>query len=316
MWRIHEVSSSSSVGVSAGLRRSTFRQWVRMLGQAHPWLADWLYTTRTVPPPEANGFKPTTKMEAFRNETSYSSLISAALEQDPKLSLSDSLISAWRQQYKSYPWFDRWLLRGEDAPPNVTVATVDQADRCERAWDFNEFCRRLVAKAAKKSAKKATEKAAATALYAQWIRRGQIATVGWLRWLYGWPEPAGTFVVSAGLQRLRTAMSRKGIAAAADLYENAIRGWNQDSRTRAMVPGIMAGGDPTHVPGWEKLRGNTKPEESKSGWGSLGGNTQACVLIRYPLRRAAHVIRGPCGRPLPITVGPIGSITIGHVRAR
>jgi hypothetical protein len=272
MRRIHEASRPAAVGLRAELGRMTYRHWMRTLGPVHPWLADWLYTTRKLPPPEANGFKPTAAMEAFRKQSSYSSLISAVKKDYPKLKLSDSLIGHWRQLYKSHSWFDRWLLRGEEAPPEVTVVTVDQADRCERAWDFNEFCRRLECEA--------------DATYVQWMKRGLITSVGWLRWLFGWPEPTGSYVVTAGLQRLRSEMGREGITRAAGLHEHLFWHWARDERTRAMVPVIMEGGDPTRVPGWEELRGNTTPDVSKSGWESLAGNTKASML---KAARAARV---------------------------
>jgi hypothetical protein len=158
---------------------------------------------------------------------------------DRRRHVTDSLLSFWRRQFHEHDWFDRWLLRGEDPPDRVRVATEQEFRRCSRAWDVGAICDRL--------------KIRSDSTFVLWLSRGQIPSIEWLKWLFGAPAPAGSFVVTAELRRLRSFMGKKSIAGTAGLHENAAWQWEQGKGTRGPIKAILAGEDPTKTDGWECL---------------------------------------------------------------
>jgi hypothetical protein len=162
--------------------------------------------------------------------------------------VSNRLITSWRQEYRRRPWFDPWLLQG--APPEgITIATVNQIQRCRQAWDFVELCRRA-------------DISHTNTYDTLWMRQQKIPDVHWLLWLFGGPVPGGAFVVGAALHRLRSAMSPFQIAAAAGVDRGDVREWHRDERlapafkdamVRAGHAGDRDGGQKSFVQRWPDL---------------------------------------------------------------
>jgi hypothetical protein len=250
MWNLHEASKPAAILARAGLGRSDFRQWLQKHGAE---LALWLYSYRAGPD-TADGFEPTDSMVAFRKEATIRAILAAAprsCEQmqeawrpDRKAHVTEALLSYWRRMYKSHEWFDRWLLRGAEPPPAVTVVTAQQANRCNRAWDFSTICRRIGVRT--------------DSTYVLWLSQGQIPSEGWLKWLFGAPPPPGSFVVDPGLQRLRREMGRKALLRAAGLNTSTIWQWDRNPRTRGAIRAVLEQSDPSAVAEWGELPEGTR----------------------------------------------------------
>jgi hypothetical protein len=247
MWNVHNASKPSAVLERAGLARVDWFQWKRKYDADHPWLPGWLYSQSKMPPDTT--FQPTQAMLNFRREARIRATLTAATRseeqmreawrQDLRPQVTEALLSYWRRMYKKYDWFDRWLLRGEEPPAEVTVVTAQQAQRCSRAWDFAAFCQRIGV--------------SCNSTYLQWISRRQVPSAGWLKWLFGAPPPAGAFVVVSDLQRLRREIGRKAILRAAGLNSATIWNWEKGEHTREPIKAILAGGKGTDAQGWDEL---------------------------------------------------------------
>jgi hypothetical protein len=251
MWNVHEASKPSSVSERAGLGRAD--RWIENHSERWPWLVDWLYWSCEIPA-EADGFEPTDAMLAFRKQATIRAILAGAprceermqeaWRQDYRPHITEALLSYWRRLYKKYDWYDRWLLRGEHAPAGVTAVTAQQARRCSRAWDFATFCRRIGVRS--------------DATYVLWLSRRQVPNLGWLKWLFGAPAPAGAFVVGSELQRLRHEMGRKAILKAVGLSSATIWCWEKGQRTSEAIKAILSGGDGEDAEGWGQLNPDTR----------------------------------------------------------
>jgi len=249
MWNVHEASKPSAILARAGMGRTSWFHQKRQYEQDHPGFWDWCYGSRMMP---ANDFRPTESMQAFRKEATIIAILAAATRpqngiawrKDYRVDVGEALLSYWRRMYATYSWFDHWLLRGEDAPPEVTVATAQQIQRCARGWDFATFCKRLGTRA--------------NATYVLWLKRKLIPNCAWLKWLYGAPEPTEAFVVSSELQRLRREMGKKAILKAVGLDLARLWQWERSPETSGPMKAILAGGDATTMEQWECLHANTR----------------------------------------------------------
>lgn len=252
MWSVHEASKPSAILARAGLGKVDWYQWLRRFGPGRPWLQDWLYGGPL--PADAGDFRPTTAMLAYRREGTTRAILAAAStatdrsraawRKDRRADIQESLLSYWRRLYRAYDWFDPWLLRGSEPGPGVMVATVNQVRRCARAWDFSAFCRRIEVRS--------------DSTYVLWLSNGQIPHLGWLKWLYGAPAPAGAFVVTAELQRLRHQMGQKAILRAAGLDEASTWRWQKNPLTSGLIKPILAGEDVGHTEAWRQLPQSTR----------------------------------------------------------
>src|SRR5262249_21265927 len=196
---VHERSTPDAVLMRVGRGRRLWYAWKRDHAAAHPWLFDWLYDrTQKLPAGAGDLLMPTEEMRAFREEASIRA--TARASDQPEESVSGCYLVNLKREYRRYPWFERWLLRGEDPPPGVTVATAKQVAACRAAWDWVRHCLRG---------------GFHPNTYKNWIKFGLIPDARWLRWLYGAPTPEGAFVVPPALQKLRKELSLTGISAAA-----------------------------------------------------------------------------------------------------
>jgi hypothetical protein len=252
MWNLHEASKPSAVRARARVSSGAWEGWKRKFGANFPPFVEWLYTAHSTPEEYGLGeFQQTPIMLAFRREATIQAILAAtprsteqmqtAWRKDRRSHVTDSLLSYWRSKYRKFKWFDPWLLRGESAPDDVKVVTSQEARRCSHAWDFVAICRRAGFHF--------------SSTYRLWLKRRKIPNLDWLKWLFGGPKPTGALVVSEELQRLRTAMSRKGILKTVGL---PIRELEANPRTSMFVVAILRGDDPAGIDGWNGLREGTR----------------------------------------------------------
>jgi hypothetical protein len=227
MLLVHEASKPTVVARRANVDEETLRKWRVTHGDQ---FVRWLRGA-DVAPDAGEAFRPTALMLAFRKEASISAVRLAAVRDLAEVpgtqrgryreQVSHRLINCWRDEYRHVPWFDGWLLRGEEPPSHVTVATAQQVRRCRRAWDYYDLCRRA-------DPPVSVENTYVT----EWLGKGKIPDVEWLLWLYGAPPPSGAFVVSPALQRLRSEMTSYGATTAARIDESWPLEWRADEATR------------------------------------------------------------------------------------
>ena len=253
MWNVHDSSKPSAILSRAGLARVDWFQWARKHQGSHPWLSEWLYSA-CPPHADAGDFQPTPAMLAFRKEAKIKAILAAATRPPERMQkawradyrphVTTALLSYWRRSYKQFDWFDRWLLRGEEPPVEVTVATAIQARRCALAWDYPTFCQRIGVRS--------------DSTYVLWLSRRLIPNLDWLKWLFGAPPPSGSFVVGEELQGLRSEMGRKGILRAAKLNSATIWVWEHGALTKAPIEAILAGGNGKDADEWNQLCPGTR----------------------------------------------------------
>jgi hypothetical protein len=226
---IHEASGLPSVLKRAGHSLTYPHLWRKEFGQVWQEFEDWLYDWRRRRPPPA-AVQPTAVMRDCRRETSRGAILRAArkLAQDRGLlgkgpargfrgpGFSPVALHHALKKYRDRPWFQPWLLRGAELPPEVKLVTPLQANAARRAWHYTELCRRA-------GIQRDT--------YAGWIEKGTVPD-DWRPWLFGEDAPAGVFVVDRPLLRLQEQMTDKGIAAAAGLHEGTVFHWKRQQDLR------------------------------------------------------------------------------------
>lgn len=225
MWRVHEASKDSAVCARAGIARL---RWDKDDSE----LTDYL-RSRRADPPVSRPSSPA--MKAFRREATIAAILRGAKRptegdswrKDYRPEIGDNLVSYWLKKFADEAWFRGWLLAGEDPPRNMTVATMKQVERCSAAWDFAAFCNRVGIRA--------------DSTYVLWIKRGTIPNLDWLKWLYGGHPPAGAFVVTREVQRLRRQRGRKAILASMGLTLADAWRWQNSASTSDIFAPILAG---------------------------------------------------------------------------
>src|SRR5262249_49641119 len=258
MWDVHDASKPASVTARARIRPRLWEYWKTQYGQSHLWLFDWLYSYRDKLPDDATKFRVISdEMRAFRKEASISAITRSALRTNIAGTsrrgrhVSDEMIPYWLKKHQQLSWFKNWLLRGEKPPHNVTIPTKDQIARCRKAWDYIGLC---------------ADVNIAEVTYRTWLDLGLIPDIGWLKWLYGAPPPAGSFVVGDALQTLKAALSLRGVCAAAAVSVNTPARWEtaglrwalDEARGAARRPGPKPEGPPTLSERWNQLDVRTR----------------------------------------------------------
>jgi hypothetical protein len=261
MWLVHDASTPEAVAIRAGLSPHTVTYWRCEYRREAPWLGDWLYGD---PPPEVadSGFRPTPAMHAFRQEATRVAILRKASRTPEQLAttsgnpgrgaaVNPGNISQWEEQYRSCPWFKRWLRRGEKPPPEVTIATPEQIQCCRRAWDYVAHCCRVGI-------------SPLNSYTTTWYGRS-IPDLGWLIWLYGGLPPAGAFVVGRPLQRLRSEMTIETICEKTGVSPHSHRKWIQHPvASKALQDAIKTAGGPGGT-------GAAKQRKWLTRWGELDG---------------------------------------------
>jgi hypothetical protein len=284
MWIVREKSKPDAVLKRANLSTRTWGHW-KYEHQDKPWLFEWLYLHSDALPkklsPEANGFKPTKSMHAFREQSSIAAIADAAERSKDQRKASwqapysdhvtKQLIWSWRKKYKDYPWFERWLLRGEDAD-GIHIARLHQIRGAARAWNFAFLCR---------------DAGMDPGTYCDWINSGRIPDLPWLLWLYGGPIPDGAFVVRESLQRLRSEYSKSAICKAAresgaHIHLGDALRWESDPQTKAGLEKAIEAANksgpksPPESETWNKLHSRTR----KNIWESAKSATLSACCKR------------------------------------
>jgi hypothetical protein len=209
--KVRNASSPAAVLRRAGLSPGLWHWWTKDRTQHKDHLADWLYGLQ----PAGNfAVTPTPAMQNFRRCASLSAIAAA-------VGRRTSCLRMWLRRYQELDWFPGWLLRGEDPPPDVVVATEKEAGRMRDWCDFAGHCEQIETKPMNS--------------YVEWLRFGKIPTVRWLLWLYGWREPDGAFVVSEKLQRLRVEQTPTAICKAAGLDYSTYRKAKGKPQVRAVL---------------------------------------------------------------------------------
>jgi hypothetical protein len=208
----------------------------------HGWIVDWLYGGPV--PPEAGTFHPTPAMLRFRRCASIKGLARA-------IGKSTGSMRYWLELYETVSWFRGWLLRGEDAPDYVAVATKSQIGHMVAWCDYEAHCRKAKIHLGD---------------YYHWLRSGEhISTVDLLRWLFGL-ELSGVFIVGPKLQQLRQEMTPMGICRAAGIdYSTYRKAKSKREVQKALARAITNARAPGH-PSRDSVGTNLPPQTIRWIW--------------------------------------------------
>jgi hypothetical protein len=154
------------------------------------------------------------------------------------------------KKYKDLEWLKGWLLRGEDPPEHIVIATPSQIRYCRIAWDFTSHCDRAGLSVPNSS-------------YCPWLKKRLIPDVRWLLWLYGYHKPETVYVLPDMLLRLRRERTVERIAAATGVSKRTLFTLWQRSPALNALNGIKAvvaeGRRRLDGPGsWEAVSAKTK----------------------------------------------------------
>jgi hypothetical protein len=256
MHLVHEAGKPSAVLKRAGLDPDRWWEWKKKYAASHPWLFDWLYCPKMDPPPGPAGEIITEAMHQFRTCATITAVAEAARRPRRKRArssragrhVSADMTNHWRRKFGEYPWFERWLLRGEDSPAEarVTIATPDQVKRCSLAWHYPTLG-------------KAAGLGSHTTYY-EWLRSGLIPNLPWLRWLYGDRAPESVFVVPPSLVRLRAEKTVACICKASGVKRCAVDYWRKDVRLRGELEKAVSAAAAPGNPKWRQAGVKFGPE--------------------------------------------------------
>lgn len=128
--------------------------------------------------------------------------------------VNKTVLRMYLRRYAHYEWFRPWLLAGERPTSPVTIATPQQVRAASKAFDWWGHCLRADLDPGK--------------TYPVWINTGLIPDADWLKWLYGGPIPAGAFLVTPAMERLRSAFAKGTICKAAGISTATPNRWQND----------------------------------------------------------------------------------------
>jgi hypothetical protein len=172
-------------------------------------------------------------MHAFRKEATtiaISAAVSRLAKDQPttrhEKCSSTGPIYALLKKYPSETWLEGWLFRGEEAPPHVTVATLEQIRYCRQVWDFAAHCKKAALGSPNWN-------------YCRWISQGHIRYLDLLEWLFGDDPPENLYVLPPGLERLRNEKTLESICLAAKVTITAYRKWFRSDRLKEAFDAIQ-----------------------------------------------------------------------------
>jgi hypothetical protein len=310
MCLVHEASKHTAIEQRAGLPEETFSQWRLKYKTRWPEIEDWLYGAKApghpwrrvdssrrfpkgaiswfggepIPDAYKGIFQPSPEMIAFRQEASISGVTRAAIRKIDQIGgevrlerrkdhVSHRLLNVWRDECNArLPWFDAWLLRGVDAPENVTVATVNQIRRFRAACDYIGICKEIGI-------------SPENTYMTEWHKNGLLPReMAWLLWLFGFQPPSNVFVMSLELQNLRSEMTTYRIALAAKLDPGTVAAWKKNESLSGVLKEACEIAERTGRPGPLALWSTKKTDFPRE--------TIAC-MVRY----ATHsTLRSCCNR--------------------
>jgi hypothetical protein len=254
LWLVHDKAKPSAVADRAELARDFYNSAIRLYDNAAaPWVGDYLYHLAEAPP----GANLTPAMEAFRCESTLKAICRAAVRPTEQLRIARvkrgrlahvpvSLVTHYLERLQAWPAVRHWIRCGQQLPGNFTVASADQCRRAGLAFDWMGHLLRT----------ELTEEEAATARgrrpsigsYARWVgaHPGQaIGDVQAVKWLFGFREPEGVYVVGLKLQRLRPEMTLEAAARAAGVAPSTARLWRADADLGPVLNRAFAMAEPT-----------------------------------------------------------------------
>lgn len=232
MARLHEGSRPTAICERAGLLpdKSWYR-WRRQYSGSHPWIlglgedgSAWIFGDD--PPSKihipvkvtSSPHVPDDRMFRFRAEATQTALVTAASSTG---CASNAMVRRWLRNFGHLPWFRPWLLRGEEPPSNVFVASQRLIDRCRQAWHY------------RKHLTQADAGANDPKTYIRWIK--QLPEVWGAFWLFGGGTPEEWFVVSESLLRLRHESLEHTICERLGISHNGPRRWRSCPRLKARL---------------------------------------------------------------------------------
>jgi hypothetical protein len=229
---VHEHAKPIAVRDRAGISLETWSAWKDHPPEFWLWLYQHGYQGQDPEPPA--GITVDDEVLAFRRETSPGAIARAAIRdlrrrertrQKLNAAVSKGAIGKWLRDFRNYPWFKGWLLRGEGPPPNVILATEGQVKRFWAAFDYATHCSNA-------GLNRVTT-------YVRWYGK-QIPTVEWLLWVFGFNEPDGSLVMRPTLQQLRTEMTEDGICKAPPrISPTSLWNWRRNPDTKRAFGEIL-----------------------------------------------------------------------------
>ena len=289
MWKVHSQSSPYRILKTIGRTQDNWANWRKKFEGSAPWLFEWLYNHPSPCPDDA--FSLTQTMLDFRLAARISSIASRAVRAPEQITtkrqnanVSPRLIAYWLAIHKDCQWFKPWLLRGEDAPPHVTIPSKKQIQLCRQAFDFAGY--------------QTEDGHSLYVSYRRWISGRHIPDQAWLKWLFGGPEPEGAFIVDSALQRLRHEKTRWNICAAAGLNYTTFYEWMKSealtARLNEALEAAGAAGFKSDVPPslsaeWDRLHGKIK----KSMWCYARAATLKSCLERSGIQNPPNYLGSP-----------------------
>ncbi len=267
MWLVHEASKPTSIARRAGLCKDIWYSWKTEFSHLWAWLPDWLYGAK-MPDDAPRTFRPPRGMSAFREHALVKGKdgIAAAAKRPDGSSVHDQAVRTWRDKYGPVlQWFPGWLVRGEDPPANVTVATAECVARCRRAFDYAAHCREAGLKQGDN--------------YTEWIRKGQAPGLAWRWWLFSGKRPEGVFIILPALRRFKAERSARGICAGAEpaIDISTHTKWLRDPRLRAALQDAIRVAAAPGSPTWNTAPPDLHPDTKRCMWAyALAAKVKAC----------------------------------------
>jgi hypothetical protein len=159
----------------------------------------------------------------------------------------------------------RWLLWGEDPPPEIRVITPEEARRASKAWDYVQLCKDAGISSYLNN-------------YYIWFNRGprvipdgpdRLARLKWLYSEVGYRR-APAFVVLPESQAYRRRGTVMAIAAAAGVSLAAVRGWLRNPALKKLLHEAIRAARKGRVPNSEEFNQlDPRMRECKSKYSNM-----------------------------------------------
>jgi hypothetical protein len=295
---VHNSSKPSVILLEAGYSDRKWESWKKRFRDRFPEVVEWLYNDQHSFPGGLG--EPDTAMLAFRQKATFTAIAKASKRPTEMLkelwlpktrgTVSAQLILMWRRKYQGkhkaeYPLFERWLLRGEESPGGLRVASENQVALCNSWWDYVGHCK--------------ANKMAVGPTYATWIEKRIIPDLRWLKWLFDGPAsegPEGALVIPPDVQRIRTERSARRIlhAAGLDKSKTAVipARWKKDKKWKeaflAICETVSHGNSPQSCPAWDHLPARTR--NNMAAYGMKAKLSACCERAEVPVKKVVKLL--------------------------
>ena len=258
---LNQCSTKTAVAKRAGQHPSIFTKWKNLLA---PEVFDWVcggphpagkrihYPAwcRKGHSPGAEDFLPDEAMLACRSECSTNAICRAAAEILAGQAFHKGTNAVWKPgsrrrdaKHHSYlkllrfgksnglPWWRGHLLRGEQPPADVKIASDNQVERMLGATDYVAFCREAEIK---------------PVAFCRWFSKNIIPAgelrIPFLLFLYGAAKPDGWTIIDRRMRKLHDERTPAGICAAAGVPEHRYYKCQADGTAGALAAAIAHAG--------------------------------------------------------------------------